>query len=143
MMKMMKQHGLSVVRVALLAMCSAALVAAAPAMAQGGGGGGQRGGGMNTQAQVDRLTAALTLTADQQTSIKAILDQSMKDNMALRADTSLSDDDRRAKMMDMRKAQQDKIKAVLTADQKPKYDDYLKNQPQRGPGGPPPPPPAL
>ena len=139
-MKMIKQHGRSVVRVALLAMCSAVLVAAAPAMAQGGGGGGQRGG-MNTQAQLDRMTTALSLTADQQTSIKAILDQNMKDNMALRADTSLSDDDRMAKMQAMRKAQGEKIKAVLTDDQKPKYDEMMAAQRQRQP--PPPPPPTL
>jgi periplasmic protein CpxP/Spy len=142
MTKMMK-HGM---RAAILAVCAAALTAA-PAMAQGGGGGGQGGGrGMNTQAQVDRLTEALTLTADQQTAIKAILDQSMKDNMALRSDTSLSDDDRRAKMTAIRDSQTAKIKAVLTDDQKPKYDAYLAAQRQRGPGGggaPPPPPPAL
>ena len=140
MMNMMKQRGLSVIRVALLAMCAAALVAAAPAMAQGGGGGGMRGGGMNTQAQVDRMTTALTLTADQQTTIKAILDANMKDTMALRADTSLSDDDRMAKMQAMRKAQTDKIKAVLTDEQKPKYDEMLAAQRQRTP---PPPPPAV
>ncbi len=141
MTKMMK-HGM---RAAVLAVCGAALCAA-PAMAQGGygGGGGQGGGrGMNTQAQVDRMTEALSLTADQQTSIKAILDASMKDNMALRSDTSLSDDDRRAKMTAIREAQTAKIKAVLTDEQKPKYDAMMAAQRQRGPGagGPPPPPP--
>jgi Spy/CpxP family protein refolding chaperone len=148
-MTKIKQHGMKMVRVALLAMCSAALVAAALAQGggYGGGGGGQRGG-MNTQAQLDRMTAALSLTADQQTSIKAILDQNQKDMMALRADTSLSDDDRMAKMQAMRKAQTDKIKAVLTDDQKPKYDAMMAQQRQRGPGGggqgaPPPPPPSI
>jgi len=145
MMKMMKQHG---VRLALLAICGAALLTAAPAMAQGGGGGGMGGGrGMNTQQQLDRMTEALTLTADQQTAIKAILDQSMKDNMALRQDTSLSDDDRMAKMRSIRESQTAKIKAVLTDDQKTKYDAMMAAQRQRGPGGggapPPPPPPAL
>ena len=144
MIKMMK-------RVALLAVCTAALGAAIPMMAQdappsgGGMGGGQRGG-MNPQAQLDRMTKALDLTADQQTSVKAILDQSMKDNMALRQDTSLSDDDRRAKMMAAREAQSAKIKAVLTDDQKAKYDAMMAQQRQRGggQGGPPPsPPPAV
>ena len=140
-MTTMKKHGLSVVRVALLAMCTAAL-AAVPAMAQGGGGGGQ-GRGMNTQAQLDRMTTELSLSADQQTAIKAILDQNMKDMMAMRQDTSLSDDDRMAKQRAMREAQTVKIKAVLTDDQKTKYDAMMAAQRQRGPGagGPPPPPP--
>ena len=145
MTKMMK-YGM---RAAIMAVCAAALTAA-PAMAQGGGGGGGMGGGrgMNTQQQLDRMTEALTLTADQQTAIKAILDQSMKDNMALRQDTSLSDDDRMAKMRSIREAQTAKIKAVLTDDQKTKYDAMMAAQRQRGPGGgggapPPPPPPVL
>ena len=137
MTKMMK-YGM---RAAIMAVCAAALTAA-PAMAQGGGGGGMGGGrGMNTQQQLDRMTEALTLTADQQTAIKAILDQSMKDNMALRQDTSLSDDDRMAKMKAIRDGQTAKIKALLTDEQKPKYDAMLAAQRQRGPGGPPPPPP--
>ncbi len=145
MMKTMKQHGLPAVRVALLAMCTAALGAAMPMMAQdtppspppqqGGMGGGGGRGGMNSQAQLDRMTTALSLTADQQTSIKAILDQNMKDNMAMRQDTSMSDDDRRAKMMTMRQAQTTKIKAVLTDDQKTKYDAMMASQRQRGGGG--------
>ena len=154
MMKMMKQHGLSTIRIALLAVCAGAFVTAAPMMAQGGppAGGGYGGGGgrgMNTQAQLDRMTAALSLTSDQQTSIKAILDQNMKDMMALRQDTSLSDDDRMAKTRAMREAQSAKIKAVLTDDQKTKYDAMMAAQRQRGAGGggqggpPPSPPPAL
>ena len=154
MMKTVKQRGLPAIRVALLAMCTAALGAAIPMAAQdtppppppqqGGMGGGGGRGGMNTQAQIDRMTTALSLTADQQTSIKAILDQSMKDNMAMRQDTSMADDDRRAKMMAMRQAQTTKIKALLTDDQKTKYDTMMANQRQRGgggQGGPPPPPP--
>ncbi len=128
-------------RAAMVATCAAALTAA-PAMAQGGGGGGR--GMMTPDQQVERLDTALTLTADQKTSIKAIFEASMKDQMALRQDTSLSDDDRRAKMTAMREAQTAKIKAVLTDEQKTKYDEMMKAQRQRGPGGPPPPPsPAL
>jgi protein CpxP len=138
MTKMMK-YGM---RAAILAVCAAALTAA-PAMAQGGGGGGQGGGRamMTPDQQVERLNAALTLTADQQTAIKAILEQSMKDNMALRDDTSLSQDDRMAKMRVIRDAQTAKIKALLNDDQKAKYDAMMAAQRQRGPGGPPPPPP--
>ncbi len=59
----------------------------------------------------------------------------MKDNMAMRQDTSDVGDDRRAKMMTMRQAQATKIKAVLTDDQKTKYDAMMASQRQRGGGG--------
>ena len=42
--------------------------------------------------------------------------------MTVRNDTSLSQDDKRAKMMDIRKISSDKIRAILTDDQKTKYD---------------------
>jgi hypothetical protein len=50
----------------------------------------------------------------------------------------------RTKMMAMRTDENTKIKALLTDDQKPKFDAYLASMPQgRGPGGgggaPPPP----
>jgi hypothetical protein len=51
--------------------------------------------------------------------------------------------DMRPKMAAIRTDQQAKIKALLTADQKPKYDAYLASQPQGRPGGGPPPPPQL
>jgi hypothetical protein len=45
-------------------------------------------------------------------------------------------------MMEIRNDQQAKIKALLTDDQKPKYDAFLASQPRGGrPGGGPPPAP--
>jgi periplasmic protein CpxP/Spy len=106
-----------------------------------GGPGGMRGN------QVEFLTKKLSLTPDQVTQVKAIEDDSRKQMMALREDTSIAGADKRAKMMDIHKAAQDKIRALLTDDQKTKYDALQAEMRERmenrrgGPGGPPPPPP--
>lgn len=106
-----------------------------------GGPGGMRGN------QVEFLTKKLNLTPDQVTQVKAIEDDSRKQMMALREDTSIAGADKRAKMMDIHKASQDKVRALLTNDQKTKYDalqaemrEGMENR-RGGPGGPPPPPP--
>ena len=107
-----------------------------------GGPGGMRGN------QVDFLTKKLNLTSDQVTQVKAIDDDARKQFMALREDTSIAGADKRTKMMDIHKASQDKIRALLTDDQKTKYDalqaemrDRMQNH-RGGPGAPPPPPAA-
>ncbi len=129
------------VRMGMLAVCGAALCAV-PVHAQ-------QGGGMNPerqQAQLDALTKAVGLTPDQVTQVKAINADSMQKMMDLRS-SGADPADMRPKMMAIRTDQQAKIKALLTDDQKPKYDAYLASQPQgRGGGGggtPPPPPPQL
>jgi protein CpxP len=106
-----------------------------------GGPGGMRGN------QVEFLTKKLNLTPDQVTQVKAIDDDARKQFMALREDTSVAAADKRAKMMDIHKASQDKIRALLTEDQKTKYDALQAEMRERmenrhgGSGGPPPPPP--
>lgn len=92
------------------------------------------------------LTKRLNLTADQQAQVKAIDEDTGKQMMALRDDTSLSQDERRSKMMEIRKGSQDKIRAILTDEQKTKYDamqaemrERMKERQQQG-GAPPPPP---
>lgn len=135
-------------RAMMVALCSGALFAipilaqdSAPAAPPAGQMGPRGGGGR----QLEMLTTRLNLTTDQQTQVKAIDDDSAKQMMAVRNDTSLSQDDRRSKMMDIRKASQDKIRGVLNDEQKTKYDALLAEMrdrmKQRGQGAPPPPPP--
>ena len=108
-------------------------------LAQGPGGGGMRGMTPEAQqAQLDALTTAVGLTPDQVVKVKAINAAAMKEQMDL---MSSGGDmaEMRPKMMAIRTDQQTKIKALLTEEQKPKYDAYLAAQPRgRGPGGPPP-----
>jgi Spy/CpxP family protein refolding chaperone len=149
----------TILQVAALALGTIALVAlpvmaqdpAAPPPPPQGQAGPQHGhggpGGMRGD-QVEFLTKKLNLTSDQVTQVKAIDDDTRKQFMALRDDTSIAGADKRAKMMDIHKASEDKIRALLTDDQKTKYDalqaemrDRMQNH-RGGPGGPPPPPPS-
>lgn len=81
--------------------------------------------------QLEMLTRKLNLTTDQQTQVKAIQEDTAKQMMAVRNDTSLSQTDRRSKMMDIRKSSQDKIRGVLTDDQKTKYDQMQAQMRER------------
>jgi protein CpxP len=49
-------------------------------------------------------------------------DNSRQQMMALRSDTTVAQSDKRAKMMAIHQASQDKIRAVLNDEQKTKYD---------------------
>lgn len=120
---------------------------AGPPPGQGRGYGGGMGGPEQQQRQLDMMTKQLNLTPDQVTQIKAIQEDTHKQQMAMRDDTTTAGPDRRGKMMAMREAEQTKVKAVLTEDQKPKYDAMMAAQRERraqggsgGNYGPPPPP---
>ena len=122
-MTMFRKVGL---QTTILALCATTLYVA-PMMAQDtapppAGAGQGRGGPGQRGDQLAMLTKKLNLTPDQVTQVKAINDDSMTQARAVREDTSLSQADRRSKMMDIRKASQDKIRGVLTDEQKTKYD---------------------
>jgi periplasmic protein CpxP/Spy len=130
-------------RAGVVAMCSAALCSV-PMMAQGGGGGGMR---MTSDQRVAAVDKAVTLTDDQKVKVKAIYEADMKKMQDMMA---AQDPDMRTKMTAMRADENTQIKALLTDEQKPKYDAYLASMPQRGggrpaggapAGGPPPAPP--
>jgi protein CpxP len=146
----------SVMRVAVLAIGATAL-SSVPGIAQDpsapspppqdqagprhGGSGGMRGN------QVEFLTKKLNLTPDQVTQVKAIDADAMNQMKALHEDTSVAGPDKRAKMMDIHKTSQDKIRALLTDDQKTKFDALQAQMRERrgdhgGGDGPPPPPPS-
>jgi Spy/CpxP family protein refolding chaperone len=91
------------------------------------------------------LADKLQLTDAQKTSIKPILEKAAQDMMALRDDESLSREDKRDKMMEIRKTSHDAIRALLTPDQQKTFDALPPDRgPRRGPpagGGDTPPPP--
>ncbi len=86
----------------------------------------------NGRNQVEILTKKLNLTPDQVTQVKAIDADTMKQAKALRSDTSIAGHDKRSKMMDIHKASQDKIRAILTDDQKTKYDALQAEMQEQG-----------
>lgn len=105
---------------------SPALFAQSPSPSAGGRGG--RGGGMTLEA----LTKALTLTDDQQTKIKPILEDEHQKLQAVWQDTTVAQADKRSKMKDIHDAANTAIKALLTPDQQTKFDAFLAQQQQRG-----------
>ena len=78
--------------------------------------GQHRGGNL-----LEVLTKKLDLTADQQTKLKSILDDQHEKMKALHDDTSLKPEDKKEKGKSLREATNEQIKAILTADQLPKF----------------------
>lgn len=95
------------------------------------GGGHWQGRRPDPNQQVKRLTKELKLTSDQQSQILPILTDRASKVDAIRADTSLTQDDRRSKMKSLREESETKIKAILTDEQKQKYDQMQQHMRER------------
>jgi hypothetical protein len=102
-----------------------------PAQGKKGGRGGR--GMMSPEQRLAAIDTAVTLTADQKPKVTAILEKAQTD-MAAARDAAAGD---RAAMMEkmqgINKQVNADIKALLTADQQKKFDDYIASQP--APGG--------
>ena len=72
--------------------------------------------------QVKRLTDRLSLSSDQQSKIKPILEDQRQQMESVRNDSSLSREDRMAKMRSIRESTTSKIKDNLNDDQKKQYE---------------------
>ena len=107
----------------------------APPPAQGGmGGHGMHGGhhGMpSADEQTQRLTKRLNLSEDQQTKVKAVLEDQHKQMEQLRSDSSGSQPDKRSKMRELRENSNTQIKAILNEDQQKKFDKMQQQQHER------------
>jgi protein CpxP len=79
--------------------------------------------------RTEMLTKQLKLTSDQQFKVLDIFKSEQSQMDQLRSDSSLSQDDRRSKMMDIRKSSNDQLRALLDSDQQKKWD---KMQSERG-----------
>jgi protein CpxP len=93
-----------------------------------------RRGGMGPERELERLTHALTLTADQQTGVKALLEQQATQFKALRAKTqaepagSETTETRQAGMTQMDQIRDEtntKISALLDDNQKKTFADMI------------------
>jgi hypothetical protein len=76
---------------------------------------------MTPDEQVARMTKRYNLSADQQTQIKPILANAQQQMMALRQDSSMSRDDKMAKMKSIHEDSSTKIQAILNDSQKQKF----------------------
>ena len=86
-------------------------------------------------ARAQMLKDRLALNDSQTSQVKAIFEESQTKMEALRSNSALSQDDRRSQMMSIRKAQDDKVEALLTADQKTKYEAMQQEMRGRMRGG--------
>ena len=104
---------------------------------------------MSVDDRVKQLTDQLTLTKDQADKVKTILTASQNDMQAMRDSLQGDREGMRKAMMEQRTKTNKAIAALLTDDQKVKYEKILKDQeemmrqrmqggPGGGPGGPPP-----
>lgn len=121
---------------ALVALLAGALVLALPLPAQSetkrpreGGKGGGRG------PSVEMLTEQLGLTKDQAAKLKPVFEAQRAKFEALRDDQSLSPQERRSRMRSIREEGDAAISAVLTPEQKKKWDEFRASRGRGGPGG--------
>ncbi len=94
----------------------------------------QEHGGRHQQDPAQRtqeLTKHLKLTADQQTKVLDALQSAHTQMESLRQDTSLSQQDRRAKMMDIHKNSDSQIRGLLDSNQQKKWDEMQAKREQR------------
>lgn len=148
---------------AAMLLCGAAIVVSSasaqdtppppmPERSQGtpqGPGGPGRGGMMDPERRTQMLKDRLGLSDAQVAQVKAVFEDERTKSQALMADQTADRQAMRPKMEAIRKDSETRIGAILTPDQKTKWDALRAEQQRRGPGGPPPgstpppPPPQL
>lgn len=96
---------------------------------------GRPGPGRMQQRQLEMMTKELNLTPEQVDQVKGIQADSMKQMMAVRDDSSVKPEDRRSKMMEIRQSTHEKIRGLLTDEQKTKFD-AMQGRMMGGPRGP-------
>lgn len=72
------------------------------------------------------MSEKLGLTDEQKGKLKAILAKNMPKMKEIRADAALSQEDKRAKMMEIRKAEMAEIRALLTPEQQEKMKEMRR-----------------
>jgi hypothetical protein len=91
-------------------------------------------GMLTPNEQLEGMTKRYNLSADQQTQLKPVLVSQQAQMQELRGDSSLSPDERKAKMQSIRADTKAKIEAVLNDDQKKQFE---ADQQRTQGGGPP------
>jgi periplasmic protein CpxP/Spy len=82
--------------------------------------------------RMQQLSEELKLTAEQKAKLKPIFEGEAEKMRALRDDTSLTPEQRRDKYRELREASAAKIKPILTAEQKEKWDKLQEKMRERG-----------
>ena len=85
------------------------------------------------------LSKQLKLSSDQQSKVGDILKSEQSQMEAVHQDSSLSQQDRRSKMMDIHKTSNDQIRGLLDSDQQARQEQWIQGH-HRGGETPPAPP---
>jgi periplasmic protein CpxP/Spy len=91
-----------------------------PAQDQDNGG---RHHGPDPAQRTQELTKKLKLTSDQQPKVQSLLESEHTQMESLHQDSSLSQQDRHSKMMDIRQTTDTQIRGLLDANQQKKWDE--------------------
>jgi len=92
--------------------------------------GGRHHGPPDPAKRTAELTKELKLTSDQQTKVQDALQSEHSQMESLHQGSSLSQQDRRTKMMDIRKSTDDQIRGLLDATQQKKWDEMQAKREQ-------------
>lgn len=84
--------------------------------------------GSHMRGHGDKLFADLNLTDDQKAQIKKIHEEAKAKANALKADTTLSEADKKAKFREIRKSAMADSKKVLTAEQQAQLEQKMKER---------------
>ena len=86
--------------------------------------------GMDPAKRTAELTKKLNLTSDQQGKVQSILQSEKSQMESLHQDNSMSQQDRRSKMMDIHKTSSDQIRTLLDSTQQKKWDEMQAKRDQ-------------
>lgn len=91
----------------------------------------QNGGGQRGQ----KFAQALNLTPEQQSDLKSIRENERQQFQAIKNDSSLTQDQKKAKFKEIRKSSHEQMMAKLTPDQQQKFKEMRKGHRGRWHGG--------
>jgi len=74
----------------------------------------------------EKLAKELNLTPEQQAELKSIRENAKQQTQAIKNDTSLTPDQKKAKFQDLRKSTHEQMMAKLTPDQQAKFKEVRK-----------------
>jgi len=131
---MLKQSLLVLLAASLISIAAPFAVAQSSDNQQPAQGNGGWHHGPDPAQRTQELTRKLKLTADQQTKVQEILQSEHAQMETLHQDTSLSQQDRHAKMMDIHKTGDAQIRALLDSNQQKKWDEMQAKREQWGQG---------
>ena len=95
------------------------------------GNGGWHHGAPDPAERTKHLTKQLNLTADEQTKVQSLFQSEQSQMETLHQDSTLSQQDRHSKMMDIRKNTDTQVRAALDPTQQKKWDEMQAKRDER------------